>query len=195
MKRLSLIKAGSTAAVVLSLVSACSLQPARQAETPIQRPVASTFELEGRISATDGHRAASGRLGWKHAPGTDEWTVFNPLGQVAAQLVSTPSGAELRTAEGRRVQAAHISVLMPQVVGVPVPLDGLSHWVQASVRNGARVLALDDAGRPRRISDEGWIIDYQEYVDASADAPPRRIDAHWGDARLRLVIDQWTPVP
>lgn len=186
------------AAMALALLSGCAAQPRLPAGavTPAQRPVASAFELEGRLSATEGERGASGRLAWTHMPRLDEWTVFNPLGQVAARLVSTPAGAELRSADGRSLQAESAAALIPDLVGVPVPLEGLSHWVQADVRPGARVLAVDELGRPLRISDAGWIIDYREYADATPTSPPRRIDAQWGeDARLRLVIDQWTPLP
>jgi len=183
------------AGAALACVSGCTA-PLLAPPAPLAaRAVAPAFELEGRLSATDGARAASGRLAWTHAPGTDEWTVFNPLGQIAAQLVSTPRGAQLTTADGRRVEARDMDALLPQLVGVPVPVDGLSHWVQGAARAGARVLAMDAAGRPVRISDDGWLIDYQEYADATPASAPRRIDAQWGDARLRLVIDHWAPLP
>ncbi len=195
MSRTALIARRAALAAVLALLAGCATQPAPPATVAAARPVFPAFELAGRLSATDGERGASGRLDWIHTPSSDEWTVYNPLGQVAAQLVSTPLGAELRTAEGRAVQASDARELIPRLVGVPVPLDGLSHWVQASAPPGARVLALDAAGRPARISDEGWIIDYREYAGPEPTARPRRIDAHWGDAQLRLIIDEWTPLP
>jgi len=187
--------AAAGALMAVALVTGCALQPAAPPQAPAARSLSAAFELEGRLSATDGTRAASGRLAWAHAPGSDQWTLFNPLGQIAAQLVSTPRGAQLRTADGRHAEASHARELLPQLVGVPVPLEGLSHWVQATTREGARVLARDAVGRPARISDDGWLIDYVEYADPAPAAPPRRIDAQWGDAQLRLVIDQWTPLP
>ena len=186
------------AAASLTLLAGCALQPPvapSSAESAAPRALASAFELEGRLSASDGSRAASGRITWLHAPGGDHWTAFTPLGQIAAELVSNPLGAELRTADGRRAHAEHLDALLPQLVGVPVPPAALAHWVQAGTREGARVLAHDPAGRPARISDAGWLIDYLEYAGPAPDAMPRRIDAQWGDARLRLVIDQWTPLP
>jgi len=193
--RLAVCARRALAGATFAFVSGCAVQPLAPPAPTAARAVAAAFELEGRLSATDGTRAASGRLAWTHAPGADEWTVFNPLGQIAAQLVSTPRGAQLTTADGRRVEAPHVAALLPQLVGVSVPLDGLSHWVQGSAREGARVLALDAAGRPVRISDDGWLIDYHEYADPSPASPPRRIDAQWGDAQLRLVIDHWAPLP
>ncbi|NMG43587.1 outer membrane lipoprotein LolB [Aromatoleum toluvorans] len=182
----------ATAALATLLLAGCASQAARNL-TAAPRPTASAFELEGRLSASDGERAANGALTWSHSPTADEWTVYSPLGQIVGQLVRTPHGAMLLTADGRTERADDADTILPRLLGVPAPIDGLQHWVQATPRPGARVLSLDAAGRPARISDAGWIIDYMEYAGPAADAPPRRIDAEWGQARIRLVIDQWTP--
>ena len=180
------------ATLAVFLLAGCASQTTRNL-TAVPRPVAAAFELEGRLAASDGERAANGSITWSHTPAADEWTVYSPLGQIVGQLVSTPRGAMLLTADGHSEQAADADTILPRLLGVPAPIDGLRHWVQASTRPGARVLSLDEAGRPTRISDAGWIIDYVEYAGPAADAPPRRIDAAWGEARIRLLIDQWTP--
>ena len=185
----------AAAAIALVALSGCATPPAVPEIAPVARPGVAAFELEGRLAASDGERAASGSLTWVHSPVSDEWTVFSPLGQIVAQLVRTPRGATLLTADGRTQHADDANTILPQLLGVSAPLDGLPHWVQASPRPGARVLSVDDAGRPARISDAGWVLDYPQYAGPTADAPPRRIDAAWGDARIRLIIDQWTPRP
>ncbi|WP_018989176.1 outer membrane lipoprotein LolB [Aromatoleum toluclasticum] len=194
MKRTACRTAGrAVAAALVALLLAACASPATRGLTAVPRPVATAFELEGRLAASDGERAANGSLTWSHTPVADEWTVYSPLGQIVGQLVRTPRGAMLLTADGRTEQADDADAILPRLLGVPAPIDGLQHWVQASTRPGARVLSLDEAGRPARIADAGWIIDYPEYAGPAADAAPRRIDAAWGDARIRLVIDQWTP--
>lgn len=189
----------ATLAVALPLCAAiasgCATGPVNSGMSAVARPSIAAFELEGRLSASDGARAASGALTWNHGPGSDQWTVYTPLGNVAAQLVRTPNGASLLTADGRAQHAEDADTILPQLLGVSAPLDGLQYWVQASPRAGARILSLDEAGRPARVADAGWIIDYPEYAGPAPDAPPRRIDASWGDARIRLIIDQWTPLP
>lgn len=189
MRRLSNRTAGLFAALLLT---GCALQPAPQDVPLAERTRAGAFELEGRIAANDGERAANGTLLWSHAPGRDEWTVLSPLGQIVAEVVATLDGAVLRAADGQRVDAADAAELLPRVLGVPAPADHLAHWVQAIPAPGARVVSVDAAGRPLRITDSGWIIDYPAYADDSPDAAPRRIDARWGEARLRIVVDAWT---
>lgn len=188
-----LIAATITLATVFA--SGCAVQPpVAAARTAIRIPV-EAFELQGRLSATDGTRAAHGQINWTHTPVRDEWVTLSPLGQIVAQLVATPTGAQLRTADGKVLEAPDATSILPQLLGVTAPIDGLKYWVQASVRDGARILKQDSIGRPLRISDASWIIDYLEYDGTQADAPPRRINASQGETRLRLVIDSWTPLP
>lgn len=184
------------ACVLALMASGCALQlPMTSAPLTAERHLVSAFELTGRMSASDNERAASGRLEWSHQPQHDEWTVFGPLGQIMGQLVSTPHGAVLHTADGARVDATSAQQMIPSLIGIDVPVGGLTHWVQAVPRPGARVLGVDAAGRPARVSDAGWVIDYSAYAGSEPDAPPRRIDAHRGDKQIRLIIDEWIPTP
>jgi outer membrane lipoprotein LolB len=182
-------------ACVTLLASGCALQPHLQ-EQPVlaERLRAASFDLEGRIAASDGERAASGRLRWKHRPQGDDWVVLSPLGQVVAQVTGTPEGAMLRTADGQRLLASDTSTLLPHLLGVDAPANHLADWIQAIPAPGARVLETDRVGRPIRISDSGWIIEYLEYADNGPLANPRRLLAQWGQARLRIVVDAWTPL-
>lgn len=178
------------------MTTGCALQPiTTDVAITAQRQAVSDFELIGRMSASDTERAASGRIEWRHHGQHDEWTVFSPLGQIVARLVSTPHGATLHTADGNRVDAPSVQHMIPELFGVDVPVDGLTLWVQAVPRPGARVLGVDAVGRPARISDAGWVIEYNAYASTAPDSPARRIDAHRGDNRIRLILDEWIPNP
>lgn len=177
-------------------LSACA-SPPRQADDAIAatRQLTPAFTLVGRVSAQDGERSANGRLEWQHAADNDEWLLFNPLGQLAAHLTSDPSGATLRTADGQVIEDRSIQHMLPTLLGLSAPIGELAYWVQAVPAANARVLSVDEYGRPTRISDSGWIIDYQQYAEAGSQATPRRIDAHYGQARIRLIIDDWLVSP
>lgn len=160
-----------------------------------RRSALPAFLLEGRLSASDGQQAATGRVEWQHAPGADSLTLITPLGQVAAQLDSDAGGARLVSADGRRLQAASADLLLPQVLGIEVPVARLALWVQAAPDDAGEVRLRDAHGRPALLVDHGWRIDYRSYADDSPHALPARIDISRGDTRLRLVIDSWTPLP
>src|SRR5690606_18720875 len=83
------------AGALAMLLAGCAPLTRAPMLAPASRSAASAFLLEGRISATDGTRAASGRIEWRHAPGGDRWTAYSPLGQIAARLESDADGARL----------------------------------------------------------------------------------------------------
>ncbi len=187
----------AAAALCVALLGACATPGARDIPhaDAAQRQPATSFELEGRLSATDGQRAANGRLSWQHNGTGDRWTVFSPLGQIVAQLDRDPAGALLSTADGRRYRAASADQLLPELLGVDAPVDLLPRWVQATPGEGAEVRQRDALGRPTLLIEAGWRVEYPEYAAEDSAAAPRRIDLSRGDARLRLIIDRWTPHP
>lgn len=183
------------ALVLLTVVGGCTaLPPAGPAPAAVERQLAPHFELAGRLSASDGTRAASLGLEWRHEA-SDEWLFTSPLGQVVARIEADGQGAVLYTGAPEPIRAASAQELMGRVLGVSPPLDGVEAWVQGVPRPGARVRRLDEVGRPASVADAGWIIDYLEYLGPEPDARPRRLEASWGEARLKLVIDQWSVIP
>ncbi|AMO37661.1 outer membrane lipoprotein LolB [Thauera humireducens] len=181
-------------AIALGL-AACAPLSVTAPDTVVTRNAAPAFELQGRLSASDGQQAASGRVEWQHVRGTHHFTLLTPLGQVVAQLDADALGARLQTADGQVLSADSAEALLPQVLGVDVPIGRLGLWVQAAPGPEAEIRNRDSAGRPALVIDLGWRIEYLDYAGESADAPPARLDISRGDARIRLVIDSWTTLP
>jgi len=175
--------------------TACTLNPAAPSVDPVARQTFDVFSLSGRLSASDGSRSASGRLDWERSIGADRWTIFSPLGQIVAQIDSGPDGAEVLLANGERRYAPQVAdlipVLLPGAAEAGLPPERLAAWVQAAPPNDAEVRTLDARGRPARLIDRGWIIDYLDYRDESPDSLPRLVDISRGEFRLRLVVDRW----
>ncbi|MFP5402261.1 MAG: lipoprotein insertase outer membrane protein LolB [Gammaproteobacteria bacterium] len=183
---------GALAALTLA---ACAPLAPRETVGAAARPLMNAFLLEGRLSATDGRQAASGRVEWEHAAQADRLTLLSPLGQIVARLDSGPDGARLLSADGTQRDAASADALLPEVLGVDVPSARLPRWVQGAPDRGAEVRERDGAGRPLLVIDHGWRIDYLAYADDRPDALPARLDISRGDARIRLLIDSWTALP
>lgn len=184
--------AGLAAALALA---ACAPLAPREPSRAAPRPLLSAFVLDGRLSATDGRQAASGRVEWEHTPRADRLTLLSPLGQVVARLDSDAAGARLLSADGSRREAASADALLPEVLGIEVPAARLPRWVQGAPEADAQIRQRDAAGRPLLVIDQGWRIDYLAYQDERPEALPARLDISRGDARIRLLIDSWTALP
>ncbi|PTD95119.1 lipoprotein insertase outer membrane protein LolB [Pseudothauera lacus] len=183
------------AALCAATLAACAGMSTRDEVAAAERLQVPHFELDGRLSASAGERAASGQLSWEQRSDGARWTVYTPLGQIAARVDQDARGAVLTQADGRQYHAASAAELLPAVLGIEVPVDRLAGWVQATPHAAAEVRQRDASGRPLVVIDSGWRIDYPAYASPAPDAPPRRILVQRGDAQLRLVIDEWRPAP
>lgn len=180
-----------------ALLSGCAATPVSSEATPpgAQAPALNgeAFALEGRLQVRDGERSAAVGLEWQHAEAQDEWLLTGPLGQGLARIESGPGGAVLQASDGRRYPAASVAALMQSLVGISAPLELLPRWVTARLHPDAEVRERDAQGRPARVVDQGWTIEYTEYAGDGPAALPRRVDIHQGDTRLRLIVDAWNP--
>jgi outer membrane lipoprotein LolB len=176
-------------------LAACAPLAPREHAVVAHRPLMPAFLLEGRLSATGGQQAASGRVEWEHTPQTDRLTLLSPLGQIVARLDSGPEGARLMSADGTQRDAPSADALLPEALGIEVPSARLPRWLQGAPNLGAEVRQHDAAGRPQLVIDQGWRINYLSYVDERADALPTRLDISRGETRIRLIIDSWTALP
>ena len=180
------------AALLGVVVAGCATAPPvlEPADSVVVRPVLTQFHVRGRLAARNGDEAVSGRFSWQHAPGFDRWDFFSPLGQRVARLNNENGSATLLLADGKAFSDA-LDPLLARMLGMSVPVEALPRWVQGGSVARETVRETDTLGRPVRLADRGWTIRYPAYADETPGALPRSIDASRGDARLRLIIDEW----
>ncbi|HEY6896403.1 MAG TPA: lipoprotein insertase outer membrane protein LolB [Rhodocyclaceae bacterium] len=186
MKRLTAPHAALLLALCFPL-GACELLPQSVPTTLLRPQMAAGFNLDGRLSLQRGETAYHVGIQWRHSIDEDEILLNGPLGQGVAELRRDLAGVHLRSADGREAHGSDWEALSAQVLGVPLPLGGLSHWLL-----GEAVVELrDEQGRPRRASADGWQIDYLEYASDAADALPTLVEMNRDDIKARLRIDGW----
>jgi len=210
-------RAGGRSILLLLLLGGCASIPERppvsdvdaawatrqQALTPIRN-----WEINGRLSmsaAKDGWQAS---LRWQHRNHRQTINLAGPFGGGALRLTQDEHGATLRDAEQNTHRAHDVQTLMYKMTGWDVPLDGLHYWVLGvPMPDIPREEALDPWGRPTKMKQLGWNIEFLEYAQVDGyDLPVKlflkrklpgvdngEIDGPPGDAVLevRLVISRW----
>lgn len=178
------------AAAVALLLAGCATVP--EGGTTVARDGLDDFAIEGRFSLRHEDKNYSGRLSWRHQGTSDEVLLASPFGQGIAQITTGDAGAQLVTNDGKTYAAATSELLTRQVLGYPLPLAQLADWVRG---RAALAFETDTQGRPLRLRDDAWRIDY-EYDSDDAQALPSRLVAQRSDGvELRLRIDEWTALP
>lgn len=178
-----------------ALLAACaSVQP-----LPLPRETLREFAIDARFALRftapgAAVQSSSGRLNWLHRAADDQILLANPIGVGIAEIASDAAGARLRTADGRVFQSADADALIGEVTGQPIPIRRIPDWLLGRV-GGHGQLEQDHQGRPQRLAEAGWNIDY-EYDSPAADATPSRLTIRRGsEVELRLRIEQWKNPP
>lgn len=185
-----------TLLLAASLLTACaSTPPARLADRDNIRD----FALEGRFALRvtlpgQAVQNSGGRLTWTHQNRRDRVLLSSPLGYGLAEIETTPEISRLRTAEGKTSEASDPDTLIEEVTGQRLPVSRLPAWLLGRSGGNARIES-DAHGRPSRLSEDGWQVEYVFEDDGPGALPSRLTLSRNGEIELRLRIEEWKETP
>jgi outer membrane lipoprotein LolB len=181
---------------LLLALSACANIQRRIPEVtaPARIEALQPMDIAGRISLRQGKEGHSGGVRWFFDPPRHDIRVLTPLGQTVARIVEDVNGVTLTT-DTESVRARDPDALVERVLGWPLPLKGLQHWVLGLASPASRAQTeTDGASRVSRITQDDWEIVYANYRRVQGTQLPGRIVMRRGDIEVRLVVDSWKPV-
>jgi outer membrane lipoprotein LolB len=175
---------------VLSLSACATFFSSARDPLPTDRDALQDFSIEARFSLRHEEKNYAGRLSWRHAGSKDELLLASPFGQGMAEIAGDPNGVRLTTSDGKLYEAADAETLTQQALGFPLPLNKLVDWVRGRPTAG-EFDTTDAFGRPLRVHQDGWRIDYEYDSDDPQALPGRLFVVREGVLDLRLRIDEW----
>jgi outer membrane lipoprotein LolB len=196
----------SPCAAGLLLVGCAAIQPITQPSgdpaAAYQQHLASLadirqFSLQGRIGVQTEGKGFSGGTHWQHDNAGDNIALFSPLGSQIASIKTTADGVELVTSDGKSFSAKDAETLTQQNLGWGLPMQGLPDWVlgRPAAGSNASDSIWDSAGRLTKLKQDGWEIEYAEYVEASGQQLPGKINLRNPKLYLKLIIERWEIPP
>ncbi len=155
--------------------------------------VLTAFEVAGRMSVRHRDAVVTAGFRWQHADEHDQLELVSPLGQTVALLSGDPASVRLQGADGQVSIASDWRALTEQELGWPLPVRGLSYWIQGAPRSGESfTVETDSDGRAAVLRQDGWTIVYQSYAQASDAAwRPSRLVLSYPEVEVRIAIDHW----
>ncbi len=158
------------------------------------------WSFQGRVAVSKGKDGGSGRIDWQQAGRRYVIELSAPVTRQSWKLTgdSQHGGGRLEGLAGGPREGEDAQQLLLEATGWEIPVNSLPEWVRGlAVADpaGAGKVERDGEGRPRRMQQMGWQIQYLDWYPAEAGRPslPRRIEASSGDAKVRLLVDQWGP--
>ncbi|NLW97475.1 lipoprotein insertase outer membrane protein LolB [Luteimonas wenzhouensis] len=207
---MNVVRSAAAALAVMALLAGCvsapvrvpaQVDPAVAGHADARRASLEAWGLAGRVAISGGRQGGSGRLDWVQQGGRYEVTLSAPVTRQGWRLSGDAGRARLEGVEGGPREGADVEALLLEATGWDIPVRALVAWVRGvaapeAMHGPARVEYGADA-LPVRLEQAGWTIGYRDWFEAGANRPamPRRIEASRGDARVRLVVDDWTLAP
>lgn len=188
-----LLARGAAIALFLALAAGCALHPPQpQASWSAEElAVVDRFTVRGKVGFRRGDQGGSAALVWTQQGPRYDLAVTGPLGQGSATIRGNDTRIEIETGDGRRTGDSP-EQLLAEAIGWPVSVNHLSYWARGLAAPGsAAIVTPDAAGHPRRIEQDGWVIDLDRYEAEGRLLMPHRIIATAGDSRVTLLVQRW----
>jgi len=151
-----------------------------------------TFALHGRIAVLTEKKGFSGSMRWHHHGEGDEIGFYSPIGTQLGLISAGLDGVTLTTSDKKTYSAADAETLTQDSLGWSLPMTGLSDWVLGRPSPGeAQILAWDAAGHILHMHQNGWDIEYPQYMEADGRQLPNKIVMKSQKLDLKLVVEQW----
>jgi len=195
------------AAGLALLLAACASGPTRPPAPPLdpaaaqqaaaQRGALSDWGLSGRVAISNAGRGGNARIDWTQRGERYDIALSAPVTRQSWRLGGDAAGARLEGVEGGPRESADVEALLQAATGWDIPVRAMVAWVRGvpapAAGQGDFTLQPAADGLPARLVQDGWEIDYREWYPAEGARPalPRRIEARRGEARVRLLVDDW----
>lgn len=172
------------------------------------------WNLRGRMGVRTGPKGGSATLKWQYGPDQQEIELYGPFGGGRVIITVDADGAVLRDTKGQVIRGATASEVLYRRLGWHVPFDHLADWARGLPGEDATDIVIDGAGRLKRLVQDNWAVEYQEYeptgeslpgfalpVKLQVSALPGTMEIYSDDGeylgdelRVRVVLKRWWEV-
>lgn len=157
------------------------------------RPLES-WQLEGKIGIKSPQESGSGTLFWLQRQDYFDLRLSGPLGRGAARLTGRPGKVVMEIAGEGQFAAESPEALLEARTGWRLPVTYLLWWIKGlPVPDRPGRLALNSAGQLAQLDQDGWHLEYSNYVPHNGYSLPERIRLEGPNLQVTLVIKDWQP--
>jgi outer membrane lipoprotein LolB len=153
------------------------------------------WNLQGRVALSNGRRGGSGRIDWQQDGDAYRVALSAPITRQSWRIEGDAGAARLEGLDGGPRVGADATRLLREATGWEIPVRALAAWVRGAraAQAGAAQMEFADDGHLARLQQDGWTLDYGDWRPSSIAGLelPMRVNAERGDARVRLVVDDW----
>jgi len=131
-------------------------------------------------------------LRWRQQDGHASIDLTAPLGVGAAHLELTGDALEITNSQGESFEGEAAEEQLRATLGFEPPMRSLTYWLRGASDPALPAQeSLDASDRLSHLEQDGWQVDYPDYVRVGQYWLPQHLTVRRGPLRLRLAISNW----
>jgi outer membrane lipoprotein LolB len=151
------------------------------------------FELKGRVAVAAAGTGFNARLRWAQEGARARLALEGPLGAGAVHVDAEGSDLDVVMASGAHLTSDAARAELAARLGFDPPLASLRYWILGVPDPAHPADETLDPARQRlsALEQDGWRIDYGDYVAVGSEWLPARLTLERADVRVKLLVDDW----
>ncbi len=150
------------------------------------------WQFSGRIAVSNGDDGGNADVEWRQDGGRYDLRLRAPVSGKNWRLHGDARSATLEGVREQALTGSNAAELLAREANWQLPVAELEYWVRGLRAPGsAAELTFDEAQRPAKLLQSGWIIEYRDYFADREPALPRKVFATKGKHRVRLFVEDW----
>lgn len=179
---------------VVALLAGCATAPVTPAGggRAADPDELSQWTARGRIALTAQGEGGSGSFVWQQRSERTELAVRGPLGAGGLNIVTDGERVEIDDGSGQFVSGDAARAALESRLGTALPLAELRYWMLGLPAPGGAAPVQRATGSVPGFTQGGWVVSYEGFRSAGPWSLPARLTATTANARVRIVVDDWT---
>jgi outer membrane lipoprotein LolB len=151
------------------------------------------WQFRGRVGVKAGDEGFTGKLTYGQDNDEFQATISGPLGIGTVKLSGEGESVTLTNNKGEITKLRDAEQDLRNLYGWTIPVASLRFWALGIPDPSTEAITVfDDEGLLSSMQQRGWTVTIGEYRDGGGQRMPSRVTAVNDDARVRLLIDDWT---
>ena len=151
------------------------------------------WNLSGCIAIINGHESWHLNMKWQRHDDKYILDLSGPFGAGHAQLTGSGDNVLLVDSDKNHFYAESPDRLLQEVTGLRIPVKSLLYWVAGipdwNIKTDKQ--ALDEFGRLAELQQNGWDVQFKQYIDVDKDELPQKIFINGFDLKVKIFVDEW----
>ncbi|PPC94885.1 MAG: outer membrane lipoprotein LolB [Methylotenera sp.] len=194
-------------AALVAVIAGCASSPiSKPIETPASKSLQQqhlnsiaaikAFSLKGRIGVQTEGKGFSGSMQWQHETAEDNIALYSPLGGQVASIKKDANAVTLTEGNGNSISAQDAETLTEMTLGWKLPLTGLADWsLGRPTAQPIDKINWDEMGRITHLVQEGWDIEYSDYLAHEGKQLPNKIYLRSPKVNIKLIVENRFSTP